>query len=389
MKASASLARVASALSILAALAVAVAGCDIAKASLPTASTPLPEIGGQQSTPTGFGSVLPAATRTGFIGRFDFSPVDGFPSRFRGRAVSAAVPASPSGLTASVSGPTVTLSWHAPIGGGTAGGYIIEAGSSQGAADLANFSTGSAATTFTTGDVPAGTYFVRVRAVNADGIGAPSSDVVVTVGEGGTCLPPTGLAVTANSGGTVVLTWNAPADGAPSYWIDVGSTAGASDLLTQELGSPATTMTATGVPGGTYFVRVRARNRCGTSAASNEVRLVVVNDTSNPASYDGAWSGTTSQGRPISFIVENNQIKQLVFGYDIFGNTGVYPVPAPFIAISGGAVNAHFAGNPDLTFTATFTSATSVSGGLTLVLTPVPFVIPFGGTFNFTWSATR
>jgi len=34
-------------------------------------------------------------------------------------------------------------------------------------------------------------------------------------------------------------------------------------------------MTANGVAAGTYFVRVRGRNRCGLGPASNEIALVV------------------------------------------------------------------------------------------------------------------
>ena len=34
-------------------------------------------------------------------------------------------------------------------------------------------------------------------------------------------------------------------------------------------------MTASGVAAGTYFVRMRGRNRCGIGPASNEIVLVV------------------------------------------------------------------------------------------------------------------
>jgi hypothetical protein len=39
--------------------------------------------------------------------------------------------------------------------------------------------------------------------------------------------------------------------------------------------SPATSYYAPGVGAGTYFVRVRGKNACGVSAASNEIAVVV------------------------------------------------------------------------------------------------------------------
>jgi len=43
----------------------------------------------------------------------------------------------------------------------------------------------------------------------------------------------------------------------------------------QDTGTPATTLAAPGVAAGTYFLRIRARNACGTSAPSNEAVAVV------------------------------------------------------------------------------------------------------------------
>ncbi|MBI3402474.1 MAG: hypothetical protein HY048_13725 [Acidobacteria bacterium] len=82
------------------------------------------------------------------------------------------------------------------------------------------------------------------------------------------------------SGRTVTLTWvpNAtagPDSAAASFRLLAGSAAGANDLVNADTGSTATTYIATGVPDGTYYVRVQAVNSVGRSGPSNEVIVSV------------------------------------------------------------------------------------------------------------------
>ncbi len=86
-------------------------------------------------------------------------------------------PGAPSALVATGSSATVTLRWQAPTTGGAPTAYQIEAGSAPGLADLAVVQVGTNRS-FST-PVPAGTYYVRVRAINGTGIGAASNEVVV------------------------------------------------------------------------------------------------------------------------------------------------------------------------------------------------------------------
>ena len=190
----------------------------------------------------------------------------------------ATIPGVPTGLTASSSGSSVTLAWIAPTSGTAPDTYFIEAGSASGLADLANFSTGTAATTFSANNVARGTYFVRVRAGNAFGKSGPSNEAQLTVGDGACTAapgPPSNLVVVSVNGGTVVLTWTASAGAPTSYVVEAGSSPGGSNLATTDLGSAATSLTAPGVNRGTYFVRIKGKNACGLGPASNEVTFSV------------------------------------------------------------------------------------------------------------------
>ena len=133
-------------------------------------------------------------------------------ARLNALAAELTAPVAPSGLTANVSGTTVTLIWTAPATGDPAASYLIEAGSAPGLSNLASVSTGNAGTLFSAGGVPVGTYYVRVRAANAAGSSSPSNEVVLQVGGPVGCGPlgtPT-LSVVTNSGGTVGFSWTIP-----------------------------------------------------------------------------------------------------------------------------------------------------------------------------------
>ena len=257
--------------------AMIVMSCGATAPMLTAPSTPLRSELSPNDAPASFGQLgalvpdLATCLRAPSAGCF--SVVASPQRRIGARALGA-----PTNLTSTVMGTTVTLTWTATAG---AVSYLIEAGSSSGSANLASLPTGNALTTFSTTGVPAGTYFVRVRAIDASGAaGLPSNEVVVVVG-GGCVLPgaPTGLSITQNSGGTVGLSWTA-ASGAPtSYILEAGSAPGLANLANVDVGA-ATSLTATGVVPGTYFVRVRARNACGVGAASIEVKVVVTSTIS-------------------------------------------------------------------------------------------------------------
>lgn len=182
-------------------------------------------------------------------------------------------PGPPTNLTFGVNGNTLSLSWQPPTTGGPASDYLLEAGSASG---LANIASGVAfgGTGLNVPGVPAGRYFIRVRARNAAGISAPSNEADVTVGPSCT-LPTAPLSFTATKNGlTVTVSWSAPSAGVPSaYILQAGSSSGAANLFNGSVG--LTTPVSAQAPPGTYFLRVLATNACGTGPASSEAAITV------------------------------------------------------------------------------------------------------------------
>ena len=70
--------------------------------------------------------------------------------------------------------------------------------------------------------------------------------------------------------GSVMLTWDAAPGVVTTYLVELGTTRGAANLGTVEVSGSATSHTFDRLAAGDYFARVRAKNECGTSAASNE-----------------------------------------------------------------------------------------------------------------------
>ncbi|MCC6991354.1 MAG: matrixin family metalloprotease [Acidobacteria bacterium] len=196
------------------------------------------------------------------------------PSVERAVTVGACTPPGPPGTLSGTANDTlVNLLWSAPATG-VAQGYRVLAGTVPGVANLG--STDYPATvTALAGNVPYGTYYVRVQALNVCGVSAPSNEIAVVVAPC-TAVPqaPTALSVVKN-GTFLTFSWTAPAGTPPtSYTFAVGSAPGASNLVVSPTGTTATTL-AGNAPNGAYYVRVHAQNACGLSAPSNEIFVTV------------------------------------------------------------------------------------------------------------------
>jgi endonuclease/exonuclease/phosphatase family metal-dependent hydrolase len=191
-----------------------------------------------------------------------------------------AVPPAPAHLTAVVNGSSVTLTWSAPPAAIT--GYRIEAGTAPGWSDAATAVIGDT-TSVTASDVPAGTYYVRIRAIGADGESRASNEVVVVVG-GGICrsapAPPSNLTPTVN-GWLIALSWSpSPGCSATGYTLHAGSFPGGSDIAVLSVGGVVSFSAS--APPGRYHVYAVAVNTHGASAPSNVVTIHVSDTPAAP-----------------------------------------------------------------------------------------------------------
>jgi hypothetical protein len=179
-----------------------------------------------------------------------------------------AAPDAPTNLVASSAADVTRLVWQPASSGPAPTGYVVE-GAPAGSSTF--FAVAQTTLTEFFARVPLGNWQARVRGLTGAASGPPSNAApIVSVPCGTAPARPLDLA-TVTGGAVVTLQWREPSTGLPAeYLIEVGSYIGRADLarLTIPASRAAIQLTA---PAGVYVVRVRARNGCGESAASNEV----------------------------------------------------------------------------------------------------------------------
>ena len=90
------------------------------------------------------------------------------------------LPGPPGTFSARTVDRTIIFTWTAPVAGEPPTRYVLEAGSAPGLSNAAAIDTGGIASSFTVPNVPPGSYWVRVRAANAAGMGAPPVTLAAT-----------------------------------------------------------------------------------------------------------------------------------------------------------------------------------------------------------------
>jgi hypothetical protein len=164
------------------------------------------------------------------------------------------------------------LTWRRPTTGGAIDRFLL---------DVSGGFTGSlplpgTAETFSFSGVPAGTYTFRLRAQNATGVSDPSNPVTL-VFPGGCPVPNAPSSLTAQViRRDVTLFWSRPVGGGipTRYEIEAGAFP-FQTFVVATVGSSSNMFTATNVPSGMFYVRVRAANVCGRSDPSNAIQVNV------------------------------------------------------------------------------------------------------------------
>lgn len=183
-----------------------------------------------------------------------------------------APPSAPVLSTFLRNGPTLMVPWSAPPTG-DAHGYTIVAGTSPGASNIAVLPVGPGSS-FVLNAPPSGIYYVYVQARSSCGDSPPSNVVAYVEPPPGPPGAPTALTATTGPG-RATLAWRPALTGGrvDRYWVAAGFTPGAMDVVVPL--DKVSGQNFTGVPSGTYYVRIHGVNAFGPSPASNEVVLTV------------------------------------------------------------------------------------------------------------------
>ena len=174
------------------------------------------------------------------------------------------------GLTATVTGTSVALSWLAPISG--AYGYDIQRRVST-SSIYTTIRTSHRSTSFTD-NVDAGIYVYRVYPVDRNGAGSFVNADTVSATVTATLPPaiPTGITVNPIDNDSITVSWNASAR-ASTYNIQY-RVAGTSSWTAGPTGVTITSATVNGLnPNTIYNFQVRAVNTGGSSAWSSTCLL--------------------------------------------------------------------------------------------------------------------
>ena len=223
----------------------------------------------------------------------------------QGASTPAQAQTAPTGLTATVAGPTrIDLSWTRPSDPGAGiGGYRVEVSLDGGTTWdrlTSIYSIGGTATYTSHGSLSLGdTRHYRVCAFNNDLGCGPYSNVDSATTAIVAPVAPTDLTATANGSTQIHLSWIAPAitGGAAisGYKIEVSSGGSTWSDLVADTGTPATTYSHTGLSdGNTRHYRVSAINSVGTGAASNVASATTANTTPGaPTGLTATANGST------------------------------------------------------------------------------------------------
>jgi hypothetical protein len=186
----------------------------------------------------------------------------------------------------------IDLAWTAPTDY-IVTGYRVEVGTAPGHTGFSAL-TRELGITFDIADLPAATYYIRLRELVNGAFRDPSNELVIQANGPPTDGPPNNDSnqcsaapgpprqfVAGSQGALVRLGWQRGAGDSPSaYVLQVGSAPGRQDIITLPLPGAATLMEAMAATG-RYALRMTASNACGMSLWGAEAVLDVGTESRN------------------------------------------------------------------------------------------------------------
>lgn len=122
------------------------------------------------------------------------------------------------------------------------------------------------------------------------------------------------------------------------------------------------------------------------------------NDPDNSLDVNGVWKGSTSQNKPISFVITGNGVSSMTIGYAIQGDACVSEGSAAIRldapqAINNNQMAIEVRGAPptalDYTVTGAFNSATTAAGNIRINFDNTAANPPCSGSASVTWQAAK
>jgi len=211
------------------------------------------------------------------------------------RATPAAVPSAPAGLTYYVNGSNISLVWTAPPANFTH--YVLEAGFGPGQTAVtlptslfANPSLLSERfATFGASGIGNGSYYVRVKGANNEGVGPASNEILLPVTGG---CQPAGPATNLTAivrGTNAWIQWNLSSGGLQDFFYVVARLTPSGDPIAI-VPTPNFFINVTGIPAGTFYISVYTSGRCGGIAAESN-QVVITSGVNTPSSAPNPTGG--------------------------------------------------------------------------------------------------